>query len=152
MGRSTETFRKKELEKQKVRQRQDKAEKMQERKANAQKGKSLSDMIAYLDENGNLSATPPDPKMKKVFAAEDIQIQTPREEDRPEEVAAVKTGVVTYFSLSKGYGFVKDNQTGESAFVHVNQLSQQIKENDKVEYETERGHKGLNAVNVKKAS
>lgn len=151
MGRSSETFRKKELEKQKVRQRQDKAEKMQERKANGQK-KSLSDMIAYLDENGNLSATPPDPKMKRVFSLEEIQIQTPKEEERQEEVNAVKTGVVTYFSLSKGYGFVKDSQTGESAFVHVNQLSHQIKENDKVEYETERGHKGLNAVNVKKAS
>lgn len=152
MGRSAETFRKKELEKQKVRQRQDKAEKMQERKANAKKGKSLSDMIAYLDENGNLSTTPPDPKMKKVFALEDIQIQTPKEEEREEEAAASKLGVVTYFSLSKGFGFIKDSQTGESAFVHVNQLSQQIKENDKVEYETEQGHKGLNAVNVRKAS
>ncbi|MBE7174736.1 MAG: cold shock domain-containing protein, partial [Williamsia sp.] len=68
------------------------------------------------------------------------------------ETPESKKGVVTYFSLSKGYGFVKDNQTGESAFVHVNQLSQQLKENDKVEYETERGHKGLNAVNVRKAS
>ena len=152
MGRSAETFRKKELEKQKVRQRQDKAEKMQERKANAKKGKSLSDMIAYLDENGNLSTTPPDPKMKKVFALEEIQIQTPKEEEREEETAASRQGVVTYFSLSKGFGFIKDSQTGESAFVHVNQLSQQIKENDKVEYETENGHKGLNAINVRKAS
>jgi cold shock CspA family protein len=150
MGRSAETFRKKELEKQKLRQRQDKAEKMQERRAAAKKGRNPDDMIAYLDEDGNLSSTPPDPRMKKVFAMEDIRIQTPRAEDR-EEANTVKTGVVTYFSLSKGYGFVRDSQTGESAFVHVNQLSQQLKENDRVEYETEQGHKGLNAVNVKKA-
>ncbi len=150
MGRSTETFRKKELEKQKVRQRQDKAEKMQERRNTVKKEKSLMDMLAYLDENGNLSSTPPDPKLKKVFAMEDIQIQTPKEGER-NEMSTIKKGVVTYFSSSKGYGFVKDIQTGESAFVHVNQLSGQLKENDKVEYETEIGHKGLNAVNVKMA-
>ncbi len=150
MGRSTETFRKKELEKEKARQRQDKAEKMQERRNNVKKEKSLIDMLAYLDENGNLSAKPPDPKLKKIFAMEDIHIQTPKQEER-EDVNTIKKGVVSYFSPSKGYGFVIDIQSGESAFVHVNQLSGQVKENDKVEYETEIGHKGLNAINVKKA-
>lgn len=150
MAKSQETFRKKELEKQKSRQRQDKAEKMQERKANAQKGKSLEDMIAYLDENGNLTSTPPDPKKKKIFAAEDMQIRVPKSEERVEESTA-RSGVVTFFSTAKGFGFVKDGQTGESAFIHINQLSGQLKENDRVTYEVEMGHKGLNAINVKKA-
>lgn len=150
MAKSQETFRKKELEKQKARQRQDKAEKMQERKANTQKGKSLEEMIAYLDENGNLTSTPPDPKKKKIFAAEDMQIRIPKSEEREEESTA-RTGVVTYFSTAKGFGFVKDGQTGESAFIHINQLSGQLKENDKVTYDVEMGHKGLNAINVKKA-
>ena len=150
MAKSQETFRKKELEKQKSRQRQDKAEKMQERKANAQKGKSLEDMIAYLDENGNLTSTPPDPKKKKIFAAEDMQIRVPKSEERVEESTA-RSGVVTFFSTAKGFGFVKDGQTGESAFIHINQLSGQLKEHDRVTYEVEMGHKGLNAINVKKA-
>ena len=150
MGKSQETFRKKELEKQKIRQRQDKAEKMQERKANTQKGKSLDDMIAYIDENGNLSSTPPDPKKKKIFAAEDMQIRIPKAEERVEE-NTTRSGVVTFFSTAKGFGFVKDGQTGESAFIPINQLSGQLKENDKVTYEVEQGFKGLNAINVKKA-
>ena len=148
MGKSQETFRKKELEKQKIRQRQDKAEKMLERKANSQKGKGLDSMIAYLDDNGNLSSTPPDPRKKKVFLTEDVQIRTAKTEER--EARAIRAGIVTYFSNSKGFGFVKDEQTDESAFIHINQLSGQLQENDKVIYEVEPGHKGLNAINVKK--
>lgn len=149
MGKSQETFSKKEKEKKRLKQRQDKQEKMDERKANAKKGKSLDDMMAYLDENGNIVSTPQDPKVKKVFKQEDIQIGIPRQEDRdPEE--QVKTGVVTFFNDAKGFGFIKDQKTQESVFIHVNQLSGPIKENDKVTFETERGPKGLNAVNVKK--
>ena len=66
MAKSKETFNKKEKEKKRLKQRQDKAEKMEQRNANAKKGKSLDEMMAYLDENGNLTSTPPDPKKKKV--------------------------------------------------------------------------------------
>src|SRR5215208_8517492 len=97
MAKSQETFGKKEKQKKKLKQRQDKAEKMEERKANAKKGKSLEDMMAYLDENGNISATPPDPKKKKVFNQEDMQIAIPRQEDRPQE-ETMRKGVVTFFN------------------------------------------------------
>ncbi len=150
MGRSQETFKKKELEKQRQRNKQDKREKMQERRANVQKGKSLEDMIAYIDENGNFSSTPPDPKKKKLFNTEDIQIRTPKQEELVQENTE-RTGVVTFFNAAKGFGFIKDSATGESAFVHANQLSSMLKENDKVIFEVENGFKGLNAVNVKKA-
>jgi len=59
MAKSQETFSKKEKGKQKIKQRQEKLEKMNERKANAKKGKSLEEMMAYIDENGNLTSTPP---------------------------------------------------------------------------------------------
>lgn len=122
---------------------------MQERKANAVKGKSLEDMMAYLDENGNISSTPPDPKKKKVFRAEDMQVSVPvyqpGEQDDP-----VRNGVITFFNDAKGFGFIKDMQTQESVFVHINQLSGPVKEHDKVSFEVEHGPKGLNAVNVKK--
>ena len=150
MGKSQETFKKKELEKQRQRQKQDKAEKMQERRANVQKGKSLEDMIAYIDENGNLSSVPPDPKKKKIFNTEDMQIRVPKQEERPVEEKE-RTGVVTFFNAAKGFGFIKDSKNGESAFVHANQLSSMLQENDKVVYEVENGFKGLNAINVKKA-
>lgn len=149
MGKSQETFNKKEKEKKRLKKRQDKEEKMEERKANIKKGQSLDDMMAYLDENGNISATPPDPYKKKVFKQEDIQIGIPKQEERgPEEL--IRKGVVTFFNDTKGFGFIKDQQTQESVFIHVNQLSGPIKENDKVIFEVERGPKGLNAINVKK--
>ena len=149
MARSQQTHQKREKEKQRIQQRTDKAEKMQERKAAAQKGKNLDDMLAYVDENGNLSSTPPDPRMKKIFKQEDMQIGVPKYEATADEPAQ-KTGVVTFFNSSKGFGFVRDLQTGESAFLHISQLSAPLQEQDQVSYETEKGHKGLNAINVKK--
>jgi hypothetical protein len=75
MSRSQQSYQKREKEKQRMQHRQNKAEKMQERKANAQKGKSLDDMMAYLDENGNLSSTPPNPK-NKIPGQEDVKDST----------------------------------------------------------------------------
>jgi cold shock CspA family protein len=122
---------------------------MEERKVNAKKGKGLDEMMAYLDENGNLSSTPPDPKKMKTFNAEDMQIGVPKhvpgEEDNP-----IRTGIVTMFKDDKGFGFIRDMQSGESVFVHASQLLEPVKENNKVSFEVEQGPKGLNAFNVKK--
>jgi len=148
MAKSGETFSKKEKEKKRAKLRQDKAEKMEDRKANAKKGKSLEEMMAYIDENGNISSTPPDPKKKKIFKQEDMQIGIPKY-DPAEQGEVIRTGVVTFFNEAKGFGFIKDTETQESVFIHVNQLSERIKENDKVTFEVERGPKGLNAINVK---
>lgn len=144
-----ETFNKKEKQKKKLKERQEKKEKMQERKANAKK-KSLDDMMAYIDENGNISSTPPDPRKKVQFNHEDIQISVPKYVPG-EEANTVRKGVVTFFNHEKGFGFIKDSQTGESIFVHMNSLSEPVKENNILEFEVEVGPKGLNAVNVKKA-
>ncbi|MBD0332330.1 MAG: cold shock domain-containing protein [Chitinophagaceae bacterium] len=143
-----ETFGKKEKEKKRAKQRKDKEEKMQERKANAKKGKSLDEMMAYIDENGNISSTPPDPKKMKTFNQEDIQIGVPKYEH--EEQESVRTGIVTFFNEAKGFGFIKDMQTKQDVFIHVNQLTEPIKENQKVSFEVQPGPKGLNAINVKK--
>ena len=151
MGKSQETFGKKEKEKKKLKDRREKAEKMAERKANAKKGKSLEEMMAFIDENGNLSATPPDPRRMKTFKLEDMKISVPTPEER-QQGETIRTGVVTFFNDDKGFGFIKDLQTQESAFIHVNRLSEPIKEYDKVSFEVEMGPKGLNAINVKKTS
>lgn len=147
MGRSQETFSKKEKEKNKQRKKKDKEQKREERKANADKSKSFDDMIAYVDENGNISSTPPDPEKKKVIKKESIAVSVPKQEElEPEET--VRKGTVTFFNESKGYGFIKDQQTQESIFVHINNLLEPIKENNKVTFEVEMGQKGPMAVKV----
>jgi cold shock CspA family protein len=149
MAKSKETYNKKEKEKKRLKQRQEKKEKMEERKANGGKSKSLDDMMAYIDEDGNISSTPPDPKKKKVFNAEDMQIGVPKfEEGDPAD--SIRKGVVSFFNESKGFGFINDDQSGERIFVHVNQLTEAISERDKVTFEVENGPRGLSAVNIKK--
>lgn len=141
-----ESWNKKEREKKKKKEKKDKAEKMQERKDNASKGKSLDDMMAYVDENGNISSKPPDPRRKVEVRAEDIEIGVPKYvESEPQE----RTGKITFFNQEKGFGFIKDIVTQESVFVHINNLPGPVKENDKVSYETESGPRGPVAVNVK---
>ncbi|MDA9554866.1 cold shock domain-containing protein [Pelobium sp.] len=147
MGSSQETFSKKEKEKKKLKKRQEKELKKEERKANSDKGKSLDDMLAYVDADGNITSTPPDPSKKAVYNAEDIQIGISRQEVEPEEIT--RKGTVTFFNEGKGFGFIKDHVSQESVFVHVNNLMNPIKENDKVTFETEVGPKGLNAIKVK---
>ncbi|TXK31148.1 cold shock domain-containing protein [Pontibacter qinzhouensis] len=152
MGRSQETFSKKENEKKRHKKKQDKEQKKEERKANASKGQSLDDMLAYVDENGNISTTPPDPtKKKKVIKQEDIQIGISKQE-AADPADVIRKGTVAFFNESKGYGFIKDQETQESVFVHVNGLLSTIKENDRVTFEVEMGPKGPNAVKVKLAS
>lgn len=148
MGRSQETYNKKEKEKKRLKKKQDKLKKKEERKSGSEKGKSMDDMIAYVDEEGNLSSTPPDPAKKKKIKAEDIEIGVSRQKEI-DPADLVRTGKVTFFNDSKGYGFIRDLETQESIFVHVNGLTEPVNEGDKVTFETEMGQKGPNAVRVK---
>ena len=143
-----ETQGKKEKEKKKQKDRQDKEQRKEERKANNNKGKGLESMMAYVDENGNLSDVPPDPKKRKEVNLEDIQLGAAKNVTETTEI--VRTGVITFFNDAKGYGFINDLKSQESVFVHVNQLAGPVKEKDKVTFEVENGPKGLNAIKVKK--
>ena len=58
-------------------------------------------------------------------------------------------GTVKFFNETKGFGFIVPSDSSEDVFVHASGLIDEIRENDQVEYEVERGKKGLNAVNVK---
>ena len=142
-----ETWNKKEREKKKQQAKKEKAERKQERKENTKDGNNLDSMLAYLDENGNLSSKPPDPRKKIDIKLEDIEIGVPKHEPvNPEDL--IRKGVVTFFNDAKGYGFIKDIETQESVFVHINSLNEEIKENNKVTFEVQMGPKGANAVNV----
>jgi CspA family cold shock protein len=61
----------------------------------------------------------------------------------------MNNGTVKFFNDSKGFGFIKDENSSKEYFVHANGLVDQIKEDDEVTFDLEEGRKGLNAVNVK---
>ncbi|NJN24606.1 MAG: cold shock domain-containing protein [Cyclobacteriaceae bacterium] len=58
-------------------------------------------------------------------------------------------GTVKFFNETKGFGFIKPSDSSEDIFVHSSGLIDDIHENDQVEYDMERGKKGMNAVNVR---
>ncbi|MCK5066207.1 MAG: cold shock domain-containing protein [Bacteroidales bacterium] len=149
MGRSQESFNKKEVRKKKEKKRQDKEKKRLARKDGEKKG-GLDNMIAYVDENGRLTDTPPDPASKKKTKAEDIEISIPRQDpnDKPDPI---RRGRLTFYNDSKGYGFIRDAETQESIFVHVNEFQDDIMEGNMVSFEVEKGLKGPAAVRVKLA-
>jgi len=153
MGRSQETFNKKENAKKKLQKQKEKEQRREERRqaAASNKGKSLDEMLAYVDENGNITATPPDPTRLKPVSADEIMISTPKLEDT-EDGDVMRKGRVAYFNDSKGYGFISDAQSGERIFVHINDLTEPIAEEDRVEFIVSRGPKGLQATSVKKLS
>lgn len=122
---------------------------MEERKAGARKGKSLEEMMAYIDENGNISTTPPDPSKKKVFSQEDMVIGVPKQEDLPQE-ETIRKGRISFYNTAKGFGFVRDNESGESIFFHQNDIAEQVKEGDRLIFEIGSGPRGLVAINIKR--
>ena len=149
MARSQETFNKKDKEKKRLKKRQDKLLKKEERKANSNKGGGLDSMLAYVDENGHLTDTPPDTtKKKKVILAENIELGVPKKEVVEDDV--IRKGKVAFFDTSKGYGFIRDLGNEEKYFVHISGTLDEITENDSVTFELEKGMKGVNAVRVKK--
>jgi len=148
MAKSQESINKKEKETKRFKKQKDKLLKSEERKKNSQGG-GLDNMIAYVDENGNLTDTPPDPSKKRVVNVESIKIGVSKRED--DDVPAIRKGRVDFYNEQKGFGFIKEIGTQEKYFVHVNGMLDEVKEGDMVTFELERGLKGLNAVRVKKA-
>ncbi|MCG8412350.1 MAG: cold shock domain-containing protein [Bacteroidales bacterium] len=146
MGKSKETFGKKDVRSKQLKKRKEKEKRRLEKKEQGKKS-SLDDMIAWVDENGVITSTPPDLTQKKEVKAENIQIGVPKAEFRVNNKE--KTGSVKNFDETKGYGFIIDSDTKESIFVHCNDCSDTLKTGCKVKFETEKGLKGLKAINVK---
>lgn len=139
-----ETFNKKEREKKKEQRRKEKQFKKDARKENATGG-GWESMMAYVDENGILRDTPPDPSAKKEVKATNIEIGVPKREK--EEFDPTLQGTINYFDTAKGYGFIKTSDD-ESFFVHQNNISGTPLKGNKVQFEKEKGAKGWVAVRV----
>ncbi|OJX64576.1 cold-shock protein [Dysgonomonas mossii] len=138
------TFNKKEIEKKKQQKRREKEQKREERKNNP--ADSFEDMIAYVNENGVITNTPPDPTNKRKIKIESIAVSTPKKEDMEDPIL---NGRVEHFNPDKGYGFIKHTGSTDKYFFHVSSAPASIKEGNPVSFELERGKKGMNAINIR---
>lgn len=148
MGRSQQSFGKSEREKKRLKKREEKLKKMEARKFDKEENGSKGIEFAYVDHNGQLTDTPPDPSEKIKVKAKNIEISIPKLEDREDKVDPIRNGIVSFFDSSKGFGFIIDSENQEKYFTHVSNLNDEISQNDKVTFELEKGPRGMNAVRV----
>ena len=138
------TVGKRENEKKRLAKREEKLKKKESRKLLG--ASSFDDMIAYVDENGMITSTPPaNDNRKEEINPDEIIIATPKKED---EEPVILRGRVEFFNEARGFGFIKNLSGVEKYFFHVNNVVSKIAENDIVTFDLERGQKGLNAVNI----
>jgi cold shock CspA family protein len=147
MGRSQETYNKKEVRNKKEKKRKEKAQKRVIRKSEGKKS-NFDDMIAYVDEFGRITSTPPDPDKKSIVVAENIELNATRNNSQgtPD---FIRKGVVISYNDSRGFGFIRDMETNQRVFVHANSLLEPVKENNIVVFEIGKGAKGPSAMKVK---
>ncbi|MBS7321308.1 MAG: cold-shock protein [Myroides sp.] len=62
----------------------------------------------------------------------------------------MQEGTVKFFNETKGFGFISQTNGNDDVFVHNSGLMDNVRENDNVTFDIERGQKGLMAVNVRK--
>ena len=139
------SFNKREQEKKKQSKRLEKQKRKEERKAESGGDKSFDDMIAYVDENGVITDTPPEAGSKQQIDIEDIAVSTPKKEEVEDPILK---GRVEYFNSDKGYGFIKNIESVDKYFFHVSAAPASIGEGDVVTFDLERGQRGMNAVNI----
>ena len=137
-----DSYQKKEREKKKRKRKKEKRERREQKKLD---GKSQVEFM-YVDENGQFHTTPPD-KPKKEVKLEEIEPGVPkRENDGTNKFE--KAGKVKFFNAEKGYGFIIEQETKESYFVHANDLQDEIDTDDEVTFEIGSGPKGPIAMSV----
>ena len=139
----SQSFGKKENEKKKQAKRLEKQKRKEERQAGGTS--SQDDMIAWVDEMGNIVDTPPEQREKQEVKLEDVAIATPKKEETEAEPLR---GRVEHFNADKGYGFIKDLASTEKYFFHISAAPAGIAEGNIVTFELERGARGMNAVGI----
>lgn len=140
------SFNKRELQKKKQSKKLEKQKRKEERKENSTGG-AFEDMIAYVDENGVITDTPPDTNKKQEIDIENIAVSTPKKGETEEQDSTLK-GRVEFFNSAKGFGFIKDLGSAEKYFFHISSAPSSIAEGNMVTFELERGQKGMNAVRI----
>lgn len=139
-----DSFGKKEREKKKLQKRKEKELRKQQLKESG--AKTVEFM--YMGADGQLTTEKPDDITAKAeVSLNEISISVPKKEDL-EEVDFSKTGVVKFFNADKGYGFIIESGSSDSFFVHVNNITEPIKDGDKVTFKEGKGPKGAVALEV----
>lgn len=133
MAKSQLTFKKKEQAKKKQQKKQEKQERRELNRANNDKGKSLEEMFAYVDEFGNISDTPPTQPYK--FKEEDLH----RPSDPEDEYFY---GKVSYYNDIGHYGFIRDNESSETVYFNDRLAGKTLSLNQKVKYKYIRSKQG----------
>ncbi len=141
----SQSFGKRENEKKKQARRLEKQRNKEARRAEGTS--SFDQMIAWVDEHGNLTNVPPEERARKAeeIKLEDIAISTPKREEVEQEPLR---GRVEYFNESKGYGFIRDLTTSEKYFFHISAAPAGIAEGKTVTFELERSARGMNATQI----
>lgn len=139
-----DTYNKKEREKKKALKRKEKELKREARKDSETSG-TLESMMAYVDHNGIIRDTPPDPSNKKEINAHTIELGVPKREE--EDIDPVLEGTIIFYDESKGYGFIKCPDD-ENVFVHHSNINGDAAQGKKVKFEKEKGPKGWVAARV----
>ncbi len=140
-----DSFSKKENNKKKQKKQQDKISRREERKTDNNKGKSLDDMIIYVDINGNFTSLPPHLQNRE----EDSAKAKRAKKAQADMATSDFSGVVSHMS-DKGYGFITEKNSNETIFFHFGQLNEPVKKHDLVTYKKEQTPKGYQAADIKK--
>jgi len=147
MGRSQESFRKKEQQKKREQKKKEKELRKENRSSNSDKGKSFEDMLAYVDEYGNITTEKPEETKKEDIKLEDIQISIPKMTEEDERIS----GKVKYLNEERGYGFLHTSH-GERVFFLLAEAPQAIQLDDNVTFKVVKSPKGLQASEIEKVN
>lgn len=138
-----DSFSKKQQNKKKIEKQKEKESRRESRKSENNKGKSLDEMIVYVDVNGNFTSVPPHLQDREADLARAEQQRIVAVDPETEF-----TGTVTFVS-DKGYGFITEDNSRENIYFHQNDLGQALNKYDKVSYRVETSFKGNRAVDIK---
>jgi len=104
-------------------------------------------MIAYVDEYGNISSDPQEAGIREEIDPDEIEVSIPKSTSDAND-DKVQTGIVSFYNVTKGFGFIRISGTQNDVFFHMKELLEPVKENNKVSFELGKGPKGLFAFNI----
>lgn len=128
-----ESYEKKEIAKKKLIKQRAKEEKRALKKEHNNKGKSLEEMIVYVDMFGQFTDIPPHLQDRTLPGDRDASGRR-----KPMEYFGVINNIT-----DKGYGFIKEDGTKEQIFYHNSNLQEPVSSGDRVTYKKE-VHDGRN--------
>ena len=118
---------------------------MQARKEARERGELKQDEFVYVDHLGNFTDTPPDPAEKEEISLESINLGAAKN-----QILMKNPRKVSFYDSEKGFGFIKNISSHDSYFFHFSECKDTLNVGDKVQFDTVRGEKGLNAVKINK--